>query len=314
MSCWQNLPERFINNLKAIIPQEKLDSVLESFCSEKAVVIRINTLKTDKQTVQQALAKYGIATQNVNWYDAALLISDGLKSVLTQTDEYKKGFYFLQNLSGMIPALILDPKPFEKVLDLAAAPGSKTTQLAQMMHNTGEIVANDISKNRLYKLKAISKLLGVENVTVQQIPGEYIWKKYPNYFDRVLLDAPCSMEGRFNTNDPKSYKDWSAKKIKVLSYLQKRMLRSAFYAVRPGGIIVYATCTLALQENEEVINWLLDKEQKNLLIENIAYPGIPPKALINYYKPFPDEILKTYRILPDSELEGFFIAKLRRVN
>lgn len=316
MNCWQTLPEKFIKRIQEIIPSDEQRNVLESFCQDKPVTIRVNTLKTDKQKLKEILTQHNIQTDDILWYNNALIITSKLTRMLTDLDIYNHGLFYIQNLSSMLPALILDPKEGEMVLDIAAAPGSKTTQMAQMMNNKGNIVANDISKQRIYKMRIILEQQGVSNVRILQIPGEHIWKKYPNYFDKVLVDAPCTMEGRFKALWPDTFKDWSTKKIKVLSYLQKRLLRSAFYATKPGGIIVYATCTLEPEENEEIIDWLLNEEKEHVSVENISINGLQTEpSLISWKnKIFHEEIKRTLRILPSKIMEGFYVAKLRRIN
>lgn len=307
------LPLGFVDRLKHITPEDKLKEVVETYNIEKPLSLRINTLKTDSKMVLGFLTSQKIKFKNVSWYSDALIVDRSEKTKIVESFLYKEGYVYFQNLSSMLPAVIMDPKPNEKILDIAAAPGSKTSQIAQMMQNTGEIIANDISRQRLFRLISVIKTLGITNVKIMQIPGEHIWKKYPNYFDKVLTDAPCSMEGRFRLNDPKSYKDWSLKKIKVLSFLQKRLLHSAFYAVKPGGIIVYSTCTLGPEENEEVIQYLLDKESGYVEVINTE---IKFDESIKKWKnkTFDKAIGKTIRIFPTQEVEGFFVAKIRRLS
>src|SRR6202035_4766795 len=126
---------------------------------------------------------------------------------------------------------------------------------------------------RLFKLKENFKTMGVINAKVLNLPGESFWKQLPEYFDKTLVDVPCSMEGRIRCDDPKSYKDWSTKKIKQLSKLQKYLLRSAVSATKVGGTIVYSTCTLAPEENEEVIEWVVNKTPDALIVEKIDFPN-----------------------------------------
>lgn len=312
MPCWKNLPEKFIEKIALIVPDRKQKSILETFCATKPISIRINTIKTSKQQVINNLKVNNILTEEVPWYSDALIIKSTDKRKLSELDIYKKGHFYIQSLSSMLPVLVLNPLQGERVLDIAAAPGSKTTQIAQMMNNSGEIIANDISPKRLYKLKSILDIQGVKNVKITQIPGEFIYKKYPNYFDKVLLDAPCTMEGRFESSDPKSYKDWSLKKIKVLSYLQKKILRSAFFATKPGGSIVYSTCTISPEENEEVINSLILQEDSYL---NLEKPDLTFDYPLKEWKnnKFHKDIIKTVRIYPTKTMEAFFLAKIKRM-
>ncbi len=206
----------------------------------------------------------------------------------------------------MLPPLILNPKKGERILDLCAAPGSKTSQLAMMIENTGEIIANDASHTRIYRLDANLKRLGVINTTILRSVGQGLWQKYPNYFDKTLVDAPCSMVGRIQITDPRTYTDWSIKKVKHLQETQKFLLRSGISSTKPGGIIVYATCTLSKQENEDVITWILKKEQGRVALEEIDLDGIPWMPGIG--------MPQTKKIFPSQEFEGFFIAKLRKLS
>lgn len=214
----------------------------------------------------------------------------------------------------MIPPLVLSPQPEEIILDMAASPGSKTTELATLMHNTGIIIANDKSPKRLFKLLENLKTQGVTNTKTSAIPGEFLWKKYPEYFDGVLLDAPCSMEGRFTTNDPNSYKDWSPRKIKELSNLQKWMLRSAISCTKIGGTIVYSTCAMSPEENEEVIDWLLKKMGDAITIEELSLEHLPKNPGLTQWgkKQYNPALAKTLRIYPSTLMEGFFVAKIKK--
>ena len=214
----------------------------------------------------------------------------------------------------MLPPLVLAPQPGDKVCDLTAAPGSKTTQIAAMMNNTGEIVANDRSKIRLGKLVANLKLQGVTNVRTRLSAGEDLWKKFPEYFDRVLVDAPCSLEGRFEAGNEKSFGDWSLRKVGFLSAIQCHLLRSAVTMTKPGGVIVYSTCTLSPEENEQVIDWLIAKEPGVVVVEPIDLPleNLQPGITHWEQKEFSPQVRATIRILPSELLEGFYVAKLRK--
>ena len=234
---------------------------------------------------------------------------------LTETEEYKKNLFYIQNLSSMIPSLVLDPQPEEKIFDIAAAPGSKTTHIGMLMKNTGELTANDLSFKRLFKLKENLTRMGITNTKVLYLPGESFRKNLPEYFDKTLDDVPCSMEGRIKTADPKTYKDWSTKKIKQLSKLQKFLLRSAISATRIGGTIVYSTCTLASEENEEVIEWVVNKTPEALIVEKIHFPNLHlQNGMTSWKKKHFEHIKNSARIFPSAEMEGFFIAKIHKIS
>lgn len=310
----QNLPEKFWERLKRLYSEEELEQVLDAMQTKPLPSFRANPLKISANHLQEKLEQAGFELEPVNWYKDAFILKNKSVRELTETEEYKNGEIYIQNLSSMIPALVLDPKPDEKVLDLCAAPGSKTTQIAAIMENQGEIVANDLSRQRLYKLTANLQMYGVTNTTTSNLPGQMIWKKYPEYFDKTLVDVPCSMEGRIRLDDPETYEDWKLGKIKALERMQQYLLRSAISATKVGGTIVYSTCTLAPEENEGVIDWIIKKEGNAIEIEKIELQNLSLKAGIEKWnKPFHPLINLTARIQPSAQMEGFFIAKIRKV-
>lgn len=310
-------PPIFLERLARIFPQpDQYQSILSAFTTKNTIAIRVNTLKATPEEVKKIIVDSGISFSIIPWYPHAILLKNVLAKNLTTLPMYKEGKIYIQSLSSMIPALILNPDKNDKILDMAAAPGSKTTQLAAMMENQGEIVANDMSHERLYKLKANLTLQGVTNTKPLHGAGQSLWQKYPEYFDKVLVDAPCSMEGRFNLDEAESFEDWSMKKIKRLSKLQKWLLRSAISATKVDGLIIYSTCTLAPEENEEVINWILEKESKTIVLESITVPHLEMTDGMTSWEDtqFSPELKHTKRIMPSVNMEGFFIAKIRKIN
>lgn len=308
------LPEKFLEKLPTYIPSEKLQAVLHSFSVKRSITFRTNTIKITSQEVEKGLRSLGFEIEHIYWCEDAFILKNKSKEELMNTKLYKEGKIYIQNLSSMIPPLVLSPQPEEIILDMAASPGSKTTELATLMHNTGIIIANDKSPKRLFKLLENLKTQGVTNTKTSAIPGEFLWKKYPEYFDGVLLDAPCSMEGRFTTNDPNSYKDWSPRKIKELSNLQKWMLRSAISCTKIGGTIVYSTCAMSPEENEEVIDWLLKKMGDAITIEELSLEHLPKNPGLTQWgkKQYNPALAKTLRIYPSTLMEGFFVAKIKK--
>jgi 16S rRNA (cytosine1407-C5)-methyltransferase len=297
------LPEAFVERLKTQFPSQISTSILHSYTLRKKTSIRINTLVSTRDEVTKVLKDVGIKFTDVPWYKDALIVEEKTARDLTELEIYKKGLFYIQSLSSMIPILVLNPQPNETVLDMAAAPGSKTTQLAAAMENTGTIIANDPSSSRTFKLKNNLEMQHVTNTEIISKDGQSLWRDYPEHFDKVLIDVPCSMEGTFSCLEPSSYKYWSPKKVKQLAKMQKWLLRSAVSATKPGGVIVYSTCTLSEDENEKNIEWILEKEKNSLQLENISIPGISSYPTL----------LGTLRILPSETMEGFFVAKLRKV-
>ena len=308
------LPQEFLNKLDKFIPRDTLKCTLASFAVKKQVTLRINSLSTTRGELISEFRNQQIILTPTPWYKDAFSTTSSTKE-LTSLSSYGEGKFYIQGLSSMIPPLILDPQIDDSILDITAAPGSKTTQIATLMQNNGEIIANDISRTRLFKLKANLKQQHITNTKITNIPGERIWKKYPEYFDKVLVDAPCSMEGRFTTLDPDSYEDWTTKKVKELSRRQKFLLRSALTATRIGGIVVYSTCTLSPEENEEVIDWILEKEGDAIKVEEMKIPELKLCEGITGWgdKKYNPEVKKTSRIWPNNQMEGFFIAKIKKM-
>lgn len=310
-----HLPEKFLERLALLYPEDILPSVLEAFENRPAPTFRINTLRTTAEEVTKELRKLGFEIKQVAWYKEAFLLKNKSTRELTETELFINGVIYIQNLSSMIPVLALDPQPGDKVLDIAAAPGSKTTQIADLMKNKGEIVANDLSRKRVYRLKDNLEQYGVTNTQLENHAGETFWKRYPEVFTKTLVDVPCSMEGRIQCDDPKSYQDWSPKKIKQLSLLQKYLLRSAVSATDVGGTIVYSTCTLSPEENEDVIEWVIKRVNGNtpgsVSIERIVIPNLKlDQGLQSWKKKQFVHAQNTSRITPSREMEGFFVAKI----
>lgn len=280
----------------------------DCFFGSRPTTFRVNTLKAHSLDLP-------FDVDVVPWHDNTFILRSGDLRSLTETGDYNNGKLYVQSLSSMLPPLILESKPGERIIDIAAAPGSKTTQIAAMMENRGTIVANDTSHVRRYRLVANLNMQGVTIATIEKEDGRSLWKKYPEHFDRALVDVPCSMEGRFNEQDPKTYQDWSLKKVKNLSHLQRWLLRSAISATKPGGIIVYSTCTLSPEENEEVIDWILAKEKGNIILEPVSLPHFhfDPPVLHWGTKNYDPSVRHTARVYPSELMEGFFIAKIRKV-
>lgn len=320
MNLTDKLPEEFRERVHQISGAHA-ESILQSYCDPHVVSVRINTLKTTTKEVFAFLQQANIPYQVVPWYPNALLLPETPKRQLSELEIYKHGHIYIQSLSSMIPPLLLNPQPGETVLDIAAAPGSKTSQIAMMMQNTGEIVANDISRTRIFKMKANLEMLGVTNVTTRNMPGERIWQQYPHYFDRVLVDAHCSMEGMFRCDDPASYEHWSVKKVKQIAKQQRWLLRSAISSCKPGGIVVYSTCTLSPEENEGVIDWIIEKERGKISVVPVE-TCISPQATDTFpfvqaltewnSKTFHPDVQHTRRVLPSTTMIGFYVAVIQK--
>jgi 16S rRNA (cytosine1407-C5)-methyltransferase len=282
----------------------------------RPTTFRVNTIKSSDKIVQKELEAHKIAYKKIETPVPAYVLEDTDVRVLETTNMYKNGEIYVQSVSSMLPAVVMDPQATQKVLDICAAPGSKTSQIAALLNNTGEILALDNSRIRIYKLEANIKRLGITNTSVRLGAGQAFWTSYPEYFDHALVDVPCSMEGRFLTTDIKSYENWSVKKVKELSEKQKWILRSAISATKPGGTIIYSTCTLSPEENEGVIDWILKKEKGKVQLEDIILQNAPSSPGVTQWKEklYNPTMSKTIRIYPTDLYEGFFIAKLKKLS
>ncbi|HHY46978.1 MAG TPA: RsmB/NOP family class I SAM-dependent RNA methyltransferase [Firmicutes bacterium] len=334
----QRLPAEFVKRLRQLFPGNLSDMILKGLGSGRYTTLRANTLKCDIRSLMNELRRSGIKFERVPWYNDALVIKNARERDIEGLELYKNGYLYLQNLSSMIPPLILDLSPGQKVLDMAAAPGSKTTQAAMIMQNQGYILANDINPVRIEKLKYNLDLQGVRIAQVSMMDGALLGRSNPEEFDRVLLDAPCSGEGTFLVGDPGTYRSWSLKLVKRSAALQKRLLRSAIHALKPGGILVYSTCTFSPEENEMNIAWALEKFQGQIEVVDIplqlprSLKGIrtfPSSAVIDNASQtltgesgghrdsreivLPPDVERCIRIPPSETMEGFFICKLRKI-
>lgn len=310
------LPQQLLSRLFLILPKDKYYSVLHAYSLKRPITLRANTLKIKSWELRQRLLNQGIKVDTVFWYKDAFIVRNKTRRELEKTSEYQNGLLYLQSLSSMIPSLVLAPKPGEKILDMAAAPGSKTTQLASLMQNQGELVANEPNTIRFQKLKANIARQGVTNVKLVSIKGENISSIFTDYFDKVLVDAPCSGEGRICFYSEDSYRYWSLKNVFQYAALQKKLLISAFLAVKPGGVVVYSTCTLSPEENEEVISWLLERAEGKIKTEEIYLNGLKFAPSISKWggKSYHYGVNFARRIIPSDLMEGFFVAKLRKIS
>ncbi len=306
------LPSAFIERIETYYGPRSV-AILNSFDKLRQTTFRINRLKTNPHDFRQYMKKQLIHAERVPWYEDAFVLTKPTQRDFQEKECYKEGWVYLQNLSSMVPPLILDPQPGEKILDLCAAPGSKTTQIASMTENQAEIMAVEKIKPRFYRLKANCELLGAK-VNLVLNDGSRAVREHVNYFDRVLVDAPCSSEGQFSTHRPKSYAYWSPRKVQEMKHKQKRLIAAGWRSLKPGGTMVYSTCTYSPQENENVMSYLLKKYGDEIDVQPLKLPF--KNSLRGFTsideRPMPEVMTRTRRILPTVTMEGFYIAKLRK--
>ncbi|WP_347244584.1 RsmB/NOP family class I SAM-dependent RNA methyltransferase [Thermogutta sp.] len=310
----RQLPAEFITRLRKILPDSSLSSCLSSFLDPKFVCFRVNTLKTDPQTLEKELGEMAVAFEKVQWLPEAYLAPPSMRDVLTHLPAFAEGRLYIQDLSSMLAVQVLDPQPGEEILDLAAAPGGKTCFIAARMQNRGRIAAVEVVRERMYKLLANVRTAGAQIVEAYLRDGRTVGNKTPNRFDRVMLDAPCSSEARFHLTEPETYARWSLRKIAECSRKQRGLLVSAVKATKPGGLILYCTCSFAPEENEAVVDYALRKLPDELEVAPISLPisNWMPGLLEWEGQRFHPDVSKSVRILPTAEMSGFFLCCLTK--
>jgi len=265
--------------------------------------IRTNTLKIDADELRKRLKERGWKLEEVPWYKNAFFVE--AEEQISKTLEYFLGYYFIQDASSLVPPLVLNPSSSDAVLDLCAAPGSKTTFMAELMKNKGLIVAVDVETKRLKALAFNLQKMGITNTIVFRHDGRKVLKGME--FDKILVDAPCTGSGTTNMFF------WSNKALARLSKLQKALLESACKMLKEGGFIVYSTCSINPEENEAIIDYAVT--QLNLKVEKVRVPGLKYREGLTEYAgiSFVEEVKNCIRLYPfDNQTEGFFICKLKK--
>ncbi len=311
--CLPELPKDFSNLLAEVVPPAEHPAVLSSFARVKPVTFRANTLKASAAMLRAELEQAGFTPKPIPWYGDGFLLPAEDKRALTETAAFYEGRLYIQNLSSMLAPLALDPQPGETVLDLAAAPGGKAAQIAALMDNRGRLSVVEAVKPRFFRLKANLDQQGVTIARAFLMDGRLVGRKCPQMFDRILLDAPCSSEARFTRLDPDSWTHWSPRKVKEAARKQKGLIAAAWSALKPGGTLVYCTCSFSPEENELIVNGLL-KRNEDARIE----PWLPDianrQAGLSAWqgKDLRPELADTLRVLPDEVMDGFYLAKIRK--
>ncbi|KII75836.1 RNA methyltransferase RsmF [Vibrio renipiscarius] len=269
--------------------------------------VRVNTLKLSVDAFLLRAKEKGWQLTPVPWcQDGFWIEADESVVPLGNTAEHMAGLFYIQEASSMMPvsALFMNNPNYDAVLDMAAAPGSKTTQVAACMQNNGVLVANEFSASRVKVLHANIERCGVRNAALSNYDGRVFGAWLPEHFDAVLIDAPCSGEGTVR-KDADAMKNWSKSSVLSISETQKDLIESAFHALKPGGVMVYSTCTLSIEENQQVCHHL--KETFGDLVEFDSLKDLFPEA----EKALTEEGF--LHIFPQVyDCEGFFVARIRK--
>ncbi len=307
----------FLKRMKSLLEKD-FDNYMEILKREPVRSIRTNTLKISPEKLKEKLEKKNwIIKQPFKEYPEIMIVENNLNpGELGRALEHLIGYYYIQELASMLPIIALKPKANETILDLCSSPGSKTTQMASFMNNSGTIIANEVSLGRIKILASNLERCGVTNTIITKKDGIVLCKRLKEenlQFDKILVDAPCSGEGTLRST-PKTYLMWNIKTIKSVSRIQKNLVSSALDILKPKGELIYSTCTHAPEENEEVIDFIM-KKFNNIKIEKITLPVKSRKGLEKWQdKEYLEEIKDACRIYPqDNDTEGFFLVKFKKL-
>lgn len=311
--------EGFIKRMEALIGKEDAEKFFEISYTKCPTSIRCNTLKITVEELKKRLEDYGWKlSQPLNGFPEIFTIESKLNpGEIGKTKEHLLGYYYVQEISSMLPMLALQPKEGDFVLDLCSSPGSKTTQAAAMMDNKGTIIANEISLGRVGILNSNLERCGVANTIITRKEGvalcERFLKKTQFRFDKILVDAPCSGEGTLRKS-PKTLQMWNINMIKKIARVQRDLSMAALRLLKVGGTMIYSTCTLAPEENEMIVNNLL--EHFDIELEQLKLPLKFREGVTEWEgKKLSKECKKCLRLYPqDNNTDGFFVTKIKKLS
>ena len=298
-----NIPEFLHEMLLNEYGQDITDKIIESYSSKRATTFRVNTLKVDVQYIKDKLNELGISFKQVPWNETAFVIENIRENEIKELDIYKNGEIYLQSLSSMIPPLVVNPKEKENILDMAAAPGGKTTQMASLSNNKAMITACEKNKIRAERLKYNLEKQGASRVSLMLKDARRLDDFFS--FDKILLDAPCSGSGTIDLNDKDLDKTFTRELVERTIKTQKELLKKAAKILKTNGELIYSTCSILKEENEKIVEEILK-------IGNLEVVPIDEKEFENIPL-LPVTIEGTICVCPTDLYEGFFVAKLKKI-
>ena len=300
--------ERFVERYSKLTDWESFKESSLSFLRRS---IRVNTLKISIEKTKKRLESKKWLLKQIPWCKEGFWVThkEGRRDI-GNTLEHSLGYIYVQEAASMIPPIVLDPKPNDIVLDMCAAPGSKTTQIAQYMQNKGILVANDYKGMRIAPLGINLQRAGITNAIITLMEGRF----FKNFqFDKILVDAPCSGTGTIRKS-LKTLRIWNPDMVKRLAGTQRQLISVAFNNLKLGGTLVYSTCSCEPEENEGVVDFLLQK-YTNAKLQGINIKGLKLSNPILEFdgNSYSSEIKKCLRIWPqDNDTEGFFVANIKK--
>lgn len=298
-----DIPEFLRKMLEEQYGVDITEKVIKGYQARRCTTFRVNTLKSAVSEIETILKKEKIEYEKVIWSEEAFILKNASEKEIKNLEIYKNGKIYLQSLSSMLPSILLQPKHGEDILDMAAAPGGKTTQIAAITNNKANITACEMNKIRAERLQYNIEKQGA-NVYVMVQDARTIDDFLS--FDRILLDAPCSGSGTIYLKNRKLEETFTKKLIDKSVKSQTALLKKALNILKPGSEMIYSTCSILSCENEEIVNKIL-KERKTEIIP-IELDAMDKLPLL------PTKIEGTLCVCPDEFYEGFFIAKIRKLD
>lgn len=298
----ENLPIFLIDMLRKQYAEETVNNIIDGYSKKRKTTFRVNTLKTNTENVIKILEQKNISYEKVLWSKEAFIIENANEKDIEQLEIYKNGEIYMQSLSSMLPPIVLEPKQNADILDMAAAPGGKTTQIAALTENKANITACEMNQIRLERLKYNVEKQGATSVYVMQMDSRKIDDFFS--FNQILLDAPCSGSGTLNINDSNMSKYFTQKLVDKSKSAQIQMLKKALKILKAGGQMVYSTCSILSCENEEIVKEAL--KGVNAEIVPINFEGIEQLPVL------PSRLQGTICVAPNELYEGFYIAKIQK--
>ena len=282
--------------------EEYVTKIMSGYKKTRKTTLRVNTIKSSIEEIKNKLNEANINYEQLDWSKEAFIIKNADERIIQEMDIYQNGQIYLQSLSSMLPPIILDPKQGSDILDMAAAPGGKTTQIAALSNNKSHITACEKNKIRFERLKYNIEKQGASCVFIMAKDSRYIDDFFS--FNQILLDAPCSGSGTLNIEDMKFEKNFTEQLIEKSIKTQESLLKKAIKILKPGHEMVYSTCSILSSENEDVINRVIRSTDAEIV--PIHFDGIEQLPLL------PTKINGTLCICPTELYEGFFVAKIRK--
>lgn len=296
------LPLFLIKELNKQYGEEITNKIVDGYLENRVVSLRVNTLKSDVISVCEELSKNNIEFEKVPWCDEALIIKNANEEKIQKLKVYEDGEIYLQSLSSMLPPVIMRPNENTDILDMTAAPGGKTTQIAALTSNNAHITACEMNNIRIEKLKYNIEKQGASSVAIMQTDSRNLSDYFA--FDQILLDAPCSGSGTIDLNNEKTYKNFTEALVEKSSKSQLTLLKKALKILKPGHEMIYSTCSILSKENEDILNKAL--KGVNAEIVPIKLNGIEEIPTL------PTKLDGAICVCPNKYYEGFFVAKIRK--